>query len=209
VTDYLNINGSCKTCDDFKHSDPLTLFRSCVADECNDGADFLLKWGYKDTCGAYFRPDNEECKYARECVTDPCNVATQIKLETGYCQDCGPFTKPDPTGKICVPVECDVGQILKDGAPPYCADCDPWTHPDSSGRTCITDPCNEVEKLLVTGTCETCPEYTHPVPPNDEGFSTDCMVDECALATQKITKTGTCETCPAYEHPDIENKNCI
>jgi hypothetical protein len=185
------------------------LFRSCVADECNDGADYLLKWGYKETCGAYFRPDNEECKYARECVTDPCNVATQIKLETGYCQDCGPFTKPDPTGKICVPVECDVGQILKDGAPPYCADCDPWTHPDSSGRTCITDPCNEVEKLLVTGTCETCPEYTHPVPPNDEGFSTDCMVDECALATQKITKTGTCETCPAYEHPDIENKNCI
>jgi hypothetical protein len=117
-------------------------------------------------------------------VTDDCNTATQIKLENSYCLTCGARTKPDPTNTICVPIECEAGQVLKDDAPHTCVDCDPWTHPDSEAKRCIKDPCNyEVEKLLVTGTCETCPDYTHPTPIDDEGDAKDCMVDECALAT--------------------------
>ena len=91
-----------------------------------------------------------------------------------------------------------------------CMECGAWTHPDSEARNCIKDPCNyEVEKLMVTGTCETCPEYYHPTPPNMDGDATDCMQDTCALDTQIYEVTGTCKECAAYSHPDVENKNCI
>ena len=86
ITEYLNINGSCKTCDAFKHSDAESLYRSCAADTCSNGQDYLEQWGYKKTCGAYTKPDNmDDCKAARTCVFDECNWNTQVLKEDGTC----------------------------------------------------------------------------------------------------------------------------
>lgn len=144
-----------------------------------------MQWGYKQTCGAYTKPDNENCHDARACIWDECNWNTQVLKEDGTCLTCGEFTRPDGTdmtNRICKADDCDIGYILKtDGT---CQECGPWTHPDSEARTCIKDACDyTVEKLLVTGTCETCEEYTYPVPLDEAGDSKDCMTDPCAYET--------------------------
>lgn len=144
-----------------------------------------MQWGYKETCGAYTKPDNENCHDARACVWDECNWNTQVLKEDGTCLTCGEYTRPDGTdenNRICISDECAIGEILKtDGT---CQECGPWTHPDSEAKNCIKDACDyTVEKLLVTGTCETCPDYTYPVPLDENGDSKDCMTDPCAMET--------------------------
>jgi hypothetical protein len=109
------------------------MYRSCVADTCSNGDDFLEQWGYKKTCGAYTKPDNmEDCKLARKCVASECNWNTQVLNEFGDCDTCGAFTKPDgldENNRICVSVNCSIGEILKEDA--QCEACPAWTHPDS------------------------------------------------------------------------------
>lgn len=187
-TEYLNINGSCKVCDNFKHANPElnegVPFTSCVADPCNDGTDYLEQWGIKATCQAYTRPDKELCLEARSCIRDDCNWNTDILSVNGKCQSCGVYTRPNGTDEFnrdCISDICEEGEILlEDGT---CKPCDAYSHPDTETKNCITDSCDfTVQKLLVTGMCETCPDYTRPVAPDAEtGWSKDCMEDVCDL----------------------------
>lgn len=75
---------------------------------------------------------------------------------------------------------------------------------------CTSDKCDELEeKLLASGRCQKCPEYTYPNWQIDDKLEKghDCISDNCDFH-EFNNKQGKCEKCPAGQEADPTGRKC-
>ena len=64
--------------------------------------------------------------------------------------------------------------------------------------------CGTVQKLMIDGSCEVCPEWER-----QEFGGKSCAGDNCFGSRERLLITGKCEDCELFTIPADDKKSCI
>jgi hypothetical protein len=124
---------------------------------------------------------------------------------TGTCRSCDDLYHQDPLDNTkCFQETCATTSYIAEGG--FCQQCPDYTHRDAEDITrCLADECLAVvEKLMIDGTCELCPEYSAV---DEDG--TRCVENDCAPNFYSTAREG-CLQCELFWRQDPDDSTaCV